>query len=590
MNLVRLLFRTSGALLCLAALVGLLSGLCSAALIALIDTVLNSAGEVAPALGWAFAGVAAAKLATQAGSQAILARLAVRTVTRLRRDLSRKLLAAPLRELEELGPARVLVVLTEDLVALGNTLPILPNMVVHAAVLLGCAAYLAWLSWPLFGAVLGLTLLGTGVFRVLQVRTRQALRSARKQEDVLVGHYRALTEGVKELKLNRGRREGFLAKDVYGTTRTILDRTVAASNGYVLMEFWTHLLFFALLGLVVFALPGLLGLGVPTLTGYVLVLLFMMRPMVAITSTLPYLGVASVALHKVEELDRDLTQAAREPWCEPDAGDHRSWQCLEYLGVTYHYGGERNDHFTLGPLDLTLRPGEVVFLIGGNGSGKSTLAKLATGLYPPASGEVRLDGEVVTDENRDAFRQLFSAVFSDFYLFETLHAPPTDDLDARARDYLARLELTHKVRVTDGAFSTTALSQGQRKRLALLAAYLEDRPVYVFDEWASNQDPEFRDVFYVRLLPELKARGKAVLVISHDDRYFGVADRLLLMEDGRFRGQGGGAGPGRFVPPPNGLSPPGAGELGSPRPRPGGTPEPPAPPAAGPLAVRRPFP
>ena len=188
---------------------------------------------------------------------------------------------------------------------------------------------------------------------------------------------------------------------------------------------------------------------------------------------------------------------------------------------------------TVPPIDLTLSPGELVFIVGGNGSGKSTLAKLITGLYVPDAGEILLDGILVDDRNRELYRQLFSTVFADFYLFERLLGLGLQDLDAQAKTYLEQLQLTHKVTIENGKLSTTALSQGQRKRLALLTAYLEDRPIYLFDEWAADQDPFFREIFYQQLLPELKQRGKAVLVISHDDRYFHLADRLLKLDYGQ---------------------------------------------------------
>src|SRR5207249_2754344 len=160
----------------------------------------------------------------------------------------------------------------------------------------------------------------------------------------------------------------------------------------------------------------------------------------------------------------------------------------------------------------------VVFLIGGNGSGKTTLAKLLMGLYPPESGAIYLDSQPITDSSREAYRQLFSVVFSDFYLFEQLIGLVSPGLDARARDYLVQLQLDRKVQVEHGILSTTALSQGQRKRLALLTAYLENRPFYIFDEWAADQDPVFKELFYTKILSDLKARGKTVLVITHDDK------------------------------------------------------------------------
>jgi putative ATP-binding cassette transporter len=205
--------------------------------------------------------------------------------------------------------------------------------------------------------------------------------------------------------------------------------------------------------------------------------------------------------------------------------------------VRHHYHREReDDNFMLGPIDLVLKPGELVFLVGGNGSGKSTLAKVLTGLYPPAEGEIRLNGRAIDDLNRDDFRQCFSTVFSDYFLFERTVGAGGAAADARARDYLERLHLDHKVSIKDGLFSTTQLSQGQRKRLALLCAYIEDRPFYLFDEWASDQDPLFKEVFYTRLLPELRSQNKAVLVITHDDRYFACADRVVKLDYGKITG------------------------------------------------------
>jgi len=214
-----------------------------------------------------------------------------------------------------------------------------------------------------------------------------------------------------------------------------------------------------------------------------------------------------------------------------EARGGRPWRRLELAGVTFTFRREAGEaDFVLGPLDLELLPGELVFLIGGNGSGKTSFAKLLLGLYEPEAGEIRLDGERIDRAGRDRYRQSFSAVFFDFHLFDEL---PGGGLDEEARRHLRELQLDGKVEIADGRLSTTALSQGQRKRLALLSAYLEDRPIYLFDEWAADQDPYFKEVFYRRLLPRLKAQGKTVLVISHDDRYFDVADRVVRLSEGR---------------------------------------------------------
>jgi putative ATP-binding cassette transporter len=198
---------------------------------------------------------------------------------------------------------------------------------------------------------------------------------------------------------------------------------------------------------------------------------------------------------------------------------------------TYHYDGEEG--FTVGPLNLSLCQGDLVFIVGGNGSGKTTLAKLLVGLYAPETGSVHLDGQIINDDNRESYRQFFSVVHSDFYLFDRLLGLEASDLGTRAAEYLNRFYLSDKVKIVNNRLSTTELSYGQRKRLALLTAFLEDRPIYVFDEWAADQDPLFKKLFYYRFLPDLKARGKTVAVISHDDFYYNVADRVIKLDCGR---------------------------------------------------------
>ncbi len=235
-----------------------------------------------------------------------------------------------------------------------------------------------------------------------------------------------------------------------------------------------------------------------------------------------------MALQKIESLGLTLNQKS-----EPNSASTAivaDWQQLILQDVTHTYRTE-DSQFTLGPIDLEFQPGEVVFIVGGNGSGKSTLAKLITGLYIPETGKILLDGQIIENDNRVWYRQHFSVIFSDFYLFDRLLGVTHNYLQAQT--YLKRLQLEHKVKIVDGKLSTTALSQGQRKRLALLTAYLEDRPIYLFDEWAADQDPTFKEVFYRELLPELRDRGKCVLVISHDDHYFHLGDRIIKLDYGQ---------------------------------------------------------
>jgi putative ATP-binding cassette transporter len=290
---------------------------------------------------------------------------------------------------------------------------------------------------------------------------------------------------------------------------------------------------FVLIGMLLLAAP-LLRLSAPDRIGYTMTLIFMVGPLQVLLSRASDFNLAAVALHKIEDLERSLTALHAEVDSAIQLDPQREFVRLNLTDVTHSYLREGEiDNFIMGPVSLSLTPGEVVFLVGGNGSGKTTLAKLLVGLYVPADGEICLNGQIITDENRERYRQYFSVIFADFHLFDRLLGLEGADLDRDARKYLSRLELDHVVEIKDGILSTTKLSQGQRKRLALLTAYLEERPIYVFDEWAADQDPAFKKIFYHTFLPALKAKGKAVLVISHDERYYHVADRIIHLDCGR---------------------------------------------------------
>jgi putative pyoverdin transport system ATP-binding/permease protein len=388
---------------------------------------------------------------------------------------------------------------------------------------------MGWLSWKLLFGVLAILLVGLVTYQIPLVRAHRYFTRIRKETDVLFGHFRGMIHGAKELRLHRSRREAFVTDVLVPTSQAIRRYTFLAGATFTGAAAWGSFLFFVAVGALLFGFGGT-GESFRVLSGFTLVLIYVLTPLEVLLNSLPPIARAVASSSRLEQLGLSLSSVAQEPAETPPPA---SWHSLELAGVEYTYREGDGPGFHIGPFDLSFRPGELVFLTGGNGSGKSTLAKILTGLYPPDTGEVRLDGVPVTDEVRDAYRQMFAAVFTDFYLFDSLLGLERADLDEAAQRYLQRLGLAGKVRVEDGRLSTVELSQGQRKRLALLTAYLEDRPIYFFDEWAADQDPQAKAVFYFEILPELKARGKTVFVISHDDAYYGVADRVLKLTDGR---------------------------------------------------------
>jgi putative ATP-binding cassette transporter len=511
---------------------GFVAGAVNASLLALINSMLSDPEGATAGLLWSFVLFCLVMLTSRIVSGVLLNSLSQAAMFDLCMKLSRKILNAPLRRLEELGAPRLLASLTADVPVIANTVAVIPVLCMQIAVLGGCLIYLAWLSWKVLLLVLGFMALGVVSYQIPMLSALRYLGLAREDRDVMFRQFRALTEGVKELKLHYPRRQAFLSEDLQTSAASFRRHNVIGNNIFTVVASWGHLLIFVLIGLLFFALPALNPVDARVLTGYTIIILYMMTPLEIVLNTLPELGQANVAAQKIEALGLSLEADSTETEFTAQPGP--CWGCLELIGVTHAYYREREGgSFKLGPIDLCLHPGELVFVTGGNGSGKTTLAKLLAGLYAPEAGVIRLKGNPITDETRECYRQHFSVVFSDFYLFETLLGMRGPELDSVARDYLARLQLDHKVEINAGVLSTIDLSQGQRKRLALLTAYLEDRPIYIFDEWAADQEPVFREIFYSELLPNLKARGKLVIVISHDDRYYHVADRVIKLDYGR---------------------------------------------------------
>ncbi len=535
MNVIRFFVNNARSRLLIAVAAGVVSGLSSMVLLALFTTVLKGGSRYSTlTFVCVLLGLCLFLPLTRFISEVLLLRLAQAELFTLRMKLSRRILQAALRQLEILGGEPLMTAFTDDILVIVDVLHLIPALCLNLAIALGGFLYLGWLSWRVLLLVLGFFVLALLVYELPSRLSVRHFRAARQELEVLWGHFKDLTEGVKELKLHSRRREVFFSQ--------VLRGTAAARSKHLLNAFIFHgmanglgqMLVFIAIGLILFSrVAGPSGMAAPV--GSIITLLYITSALQFVMNGLPSINRAGIALQRLEGLTQQLeAPGVMEP--ERDIAADADLRCkrLTLQAVTHAYHSKQaKEAFTLGPIDINLKAGELVVLAGGNGSGKTTLAKVLTGLYPAETGELLLDGQRITDENREFYRQHFSAVFYDFHLFESLLGLEKPDLDERARERLARLQLDHVVSVENGVFSTTQLSQGQRKRLALLTASLEDRPVYVFDEWAADQDPEFKEFFYHDLLSDLKAQGKLVLIICHDDHYFDVADRMIKLESGK---------------------------------------------------------
>jgi putative ATP-binding cassette transporter len=535
MEIVKFFLKHSRKAVVTSLLAGICSGACNAALLAVINRLLTKQ-NAGMRLGFVFVGLCLVLPVSRFISEILLNNLGQDSLYSLRVQISRQALATPLRHLEQLGIHRVLAVLTDDVPVITNTATVVPLVCLNGTIILGCLVYIGLLSWKLLSIILLFICLGIATYQLPILKVQAIFRRARKDGDVLQKHFQALLHGSKELKLHKDRRDAFFSDLLDRTASSFRSNNKSAMKIYTASATWGQMLVFIVVGLLLLAFPVSLGLDRGTLTGCTLALLYVMTPLQVIMNMAPALARTNVAIRNVKELGFQLSSHVE--YANPRiaaANEPANWQELRFKAVTHSYRCEGElENFVLGPMDVSFAHGELVFITGGNGSGKTTFAKLLTGLYIPDQGEITVDEISIQDAGaRETYRNYFSAVFSDFFLFDQLLGLPGAAVSNSADEYLRQLKLAHKVRIENGTLSTTDLSQGQRKRLALLTAYLEDRQVYVFDEWAADQDPYFKEIFYLKILPELKARGKTIFVMSHDDRYYHVADRLIKFEEGQ---------------------------------------------------------
>lgn len=522
-------------------LCGVLGGFGVTALLATVNQGLHATADEHGRLILAFAALCLLVLIGSTVSDIGTNIVGQRIIADLRVSLAAKILAAPIDQLERYRTHRLIPVLTQDIDTVSDFAFLSSSFAVAITVTLGCLVYLAWLSPSMALVTVAAILVGTVAQGWARTRGVRGFMAARESEDELQKHYRAIAEGAKELRINRPRRLYLHTRKLRATVARISAAQIASINLFVTAKAFGTSLFFIVIGVTLVLRAVLWPDTEPAvLSGFVLVLLYMKGPLDQIISAIPLLSRAQVAIRRIADLSERFSNPEPHLLVDtPDAGrgparPRNAVATIELRGVTYGFPApDGAQPFRLGPVDLTIRGGDTVFIVGENGCGKTTLIKLLLGLYVPQAGEVLLDGEPVDAAGRDDYRQSFTTVFADYYLFDDPAGDGDPAIPEHAARYLERLEVAHKVSLKDGAFTTTDLSTGQRKRLALLNAWIENRPVLVFDEWAADQDPTFRRIFYTELLPDLKRLGKTIVVISHDDRYFHVADHLVRMEAGR---------------------------------------------------------
>ncbi|VTM97782.1 ABC transporter ATP-binding protein YojI [Raoultella planticola] len=504
----------------------LLSAALGLGLIAFINLRLMTVVDTSLAVLPEFLGLLLLLMVVTLGSQLALTTLGHHFVFRLRGEFIKRILDSQIEKVEKIGSASLLAGLTSDIRNITIAFVRLPELVQGIILTVGSAAYLAWLSGKMMMVTaLWMALTIWGGF-VLVARVYRHMATLRETEDKLYHDYQTVLEGRKELTLNRERAEYVFNQLYLPDAREYRHHIIRADTFHLSAVNWSNIMMLGAIGLVFWMANSLGWANTAVAATYSLTLLFLRTPLLSAVGALPTLLSAQVAFNKLNTFS--LTPYRADfPQPEP----HPHWQTLELRDVCFHYP---DNSFAVGPINLTLQRGELVFLIGGNGSGKSTLAMLLTGLYQPASGQILLDGQPLAADKPEDYRKLFSAVFTDVWLFDRLLGPGGKAANpALVGQWMEYLKMTRKLQLDNGRIVDLKLSKGQKKRVALLLALAEERDIILLDEWAADQDPHFRREFYQLLLPLMQQMGKTVFAISHDDHYFQHADRLLEMRGGQ---------------------------------------------------------
>ncbi len=562
LTLTRLILQSSPALLWTSIGLSLIAGICYSLLIPLLmygigpNGVLNPSaqgqGWLAEQFGLLFFALCLTTFGSKAASLILVTYLVKDLAADMRIRLCRKINRASVEELDTLGMPRLTNILIEDIGRVSFAAVCLPMVAVQVTTVAGMLVYLAYLDWRVFLCAVVVILGGLLLNRIPLRISLGYMEQSRRIRDRVQEGVKGIVYGAYELKLARAKSEQFLDEEIAAPERGAARVDKIADTYLHIAGSFVELISFFVIGLVALVLPRYLSLDATEVYAIVMALLYVMLPIMMAYMLLPNIQRGSVALAQIQQIEA----LAEEPVAGEPIGAWHSFEVRD-LQYRYHDPSGPDTGFRLRPITLRFRRGEVVFVVGGNGSGKSTLSKLISLHYAAEAGEVRFDDTCVGPHNIGAAREQIAVIYSNYYLFERIYGPLDAAREAAMQQYLCMFGLQDKVRFEAGRFSTTKLSDGQRRRLALVVALLDDRSIYLLDEWAADQDPEFREIFYTQVLRQMRAAGKLVIVITHDDRYFQHADRVVVMEYGGVRQETGHL-PGATAPRTTGRTDPAA--------------------------------
>lgn len=530
----KLLFAYSPRALVLAVMLGIVSGALYSLIIPFILQGLKGEADSLPLVGLSpaqgFFIFVVTILFTKVSSVILVNNIAKSATAALKLSIINKVNKMGVDKVEQIGFSKILNLLTDDVTKVGSAAVAIPMIIVSLVTILGMLGYLAYLDVTIFALILTAIIVGIFLFQIPVMMAKKLYIKSRELKDGIQEGVKGLIFGSYELKLNNKKSKEFIDEEIARPLIQSVSHEKVGDGVIHLAGNASEIMCFFVIGGVVFLMPGTMYQNESDIYGIVMALLYITAPIANILGMMQALNMGQVALGRVNQLNAfEAEQMGNDNDTLAD-----NWQKFSAEGVTYAYENTSDEaQFSLSPVNLTFNRHEINFIVGGNGSGKSTLSKLLSLHYKPTLGHLAFDGQIITEDNLEQARSRIGVIFSNYYLFQKLYEPIDAVNLAQVEHYLDIFKLKDKTKFIDNRFTTTQLSDGQRRRLALLVALLEDKDIYIFDEWAADQDPEFKSFFYEDVLQEMKRNGKLVIVITHDDRYFSCADKIIKMDSGQ---------------------------------------------------------
>lgn len=538
MELLRLILSRSKMFFLLIIILGVVNSVLNSGLLLFINnTITQTPLPYFPENDWmVFLGVLVVSLVVSQRFQVYMIRLTNNILYEFEISIMQKLRYASYEDFQKLGSEKVYTAIN-DARALGNVPQLFVNTFNSFIMAVCCIAYMFWVSTV--GGFLVIAIMSF-LLVVYLVRNKRAERDLNQLRDLQNDYYKYLRDlmlGFKEVKMSILRNDNIFIKFLVRNRNESRGLSQSTSIRYMNNELTGSYSWYIVLGVIIFVLPKFFGLSINETSAFIVTVLYLIGPIAGLITFLPIVTQVKIALSRLNQYDQLLDSKSKSRIMHGDTTPiNAEFSSIEFRDVCYSYFDEdKQSVFEFGPVNLKIKAGEKIFITGGNGSGKTTFVKLLTGLYFPTSGEILLNDHLINHRNYPYYRDQISAIFTDNHIFDENYNEfdfGTDNL--KLASYIEVMKLTDKINSDNGSYLINGdLSQGQRKRLAMIIAMMETRDIMVLDEWAAEQDPEFRAYFYNKVLNHLTENGKTIVAITHDDAYFNLADRIIKFDFGK---------------------------------------------------------